>query len=398
VNDCAVRAGSTRGAVITGCGVVSPLGVGVSAFWEGLVAGRSAAAPITGFPADDLSPRAAAEVRDGVHTDADRAGAFAVLAAEEALRDAGLSGVPPTRTGVALGTTLGGMRIFERWYPAGLAFGAPGGHDLKRVPYFAPAVRLATAFGCRGPVVTTQLACASGTQAVAMAADWVRAGQVDVALAGGTDLLCRFVVAGFNALRATADVARPFDRDRRGLVLGEGAAIVVVEDAEHAMRRGGRIHARLLGVGAAGDAVHMTAPDREGRGAARAMRAALDDAGLVSDTVDFLSAHGTGTPYNDAMEAVAIGRVFAGRRVPVNSIKGAIGHTLGAAGAFEVVLCVRTIASGVIPPTAGLRALDQACASLDVVRGEARACRVSVALSTSSGFAGTNAAVLLGAA
>ena len=378
--------------MITGCGVVSPLGVGVRAFWDGLVAGRTAIGAITGFPAADLSPRVAAEVREPAIADPDRAGAFALRAAAEAVADAGLDGFDPTRTGVVLGTTLGGMRIFEGWCADGTAGG------LERIPYFAPAVRLASALGCRGPVATTQLACASGTHAIALAADWVRAGRADAVVAGGTDLLCRFVVSGFNALRATADVARPFDRDRHGLVLGEGAAIVVVEDAAHAARRGVAVRARLLGVGAAADAVHMTAPDREGRGAARAMLAALDDAGVAPSTVDFVSAHGTGTPYNDAMEAVALGRVFEGRRVPVDSIKGAIGHTLGAAGAFEAVVCVQAIGVGIVPPTAGLCEPDPACAALDLVWGEARPGRVAIALSTSSGFAGTNAALVLGRA
>jgi 3-oxoacyl-[acyl-carrier-protein] synthase II len=246
--------------------------------------------------------------------------------------------------------------------------------------------------------VTTQLACASGTQAVALAADWIRTGRADVVLAGGTDLLCRFVVAGFNALRATAEVARPFDRERRGLVLGEGAAVLLLEAKDHAARRGAAALARVLGVGAAGDAVHMTAPDREGRGAARAMAAALADAALRPAAVDFVSAHGTGTPYNDGMEAAAITSVFGRRGVAVDSIKGAIGHTLGAAGAFEAVVCVEALRAGAIPPTTGLVDVDPACADLDLVQGAARERRVAVALSTSSGFAGTNAALVLGRA
>jgi len=384
-----------RTAVITGCGVVSPLGVGVPAFWKGLVAGRTAVGPIEGFPADDLVPRSAAEVRDPVSDDPDRAGAFALAAADEALADAGLDPerVDPARVGVSLGTTLGGMRIFERWSAAGADSSA-----AARIPYFAPAVRLARRLGCQGPVATPQLACASATQAIALAADWVRADRADLVLAGGTDLLCRFVVAGFNGLRATSDTARPFDRDRRGLVLGEGAAVIAVEDADHAARRGARVLARVLGVGNAGDAVHMTAPDREGRGAVRAIVAALADAAMAADRVGFVSAHGTGTVYNDAMEAVAIERVFGPGRVPVNSIKGAIGHTLGAAGAFEAVLCVQAVQAGVIPPTAGLANVDPACAALDLVEGSARVRHVDVALSTSSGFAGTNAALIFGRA
>ncbi|HZP43993.1 MAG TPA: beta-ketoacyl-[acyl-carrier-protein] synthase family protein [Candidatus Binatia bacterium] len=387
---------SARAVVVTGCGVLAPLGVGVPVFWEALVAGRSAVAPIARFPAHDLAPRNACEVQAALPPDPDRAGAFALRAADEALADAGLAAPCRTRTGVVLGTTLGGMEIFERW-DAARAAGAAAPPDVDRIPYFAPAVRLARTLGCRGPVATTQLACASGTHAVALAADWVRRGEADVVLAGGTDLLCRFVVTGFNALRATAERARPFDRDRRGLVLGEGAAVVVVEAAAHAAARGARVRARLLGAGAAGDAVHMTAPDREGGGAARAIAAALAEAGVPPAAVGFVSAHGTGTVYNDAMEAAALARVFGARRVPVNSIKGAIGHTLGAAGAFEVVACVQTLATGVIPPTAGLAHLDPACEALDVVAGEARRVPVAVTVSTSSGFAGTNAALVLGA-
>jgi 3-oxoacyl-[acyl-carrier-protein] synthase II len=201
-------------------------------------------------------------------------------------------------------------------------------------------------------------------------------------------------VSGFNALRATAERAQPFDRARRGLVLGEGAGIVVVEAEEHARRRGATVHAEIAGSGAAADATHMTAPDREGRGAARAMRAALDAAGAAASSVQFVSAHGTGTVYNDAMEAAAIGAVF-GAGVAVNSVKGAIGHTLGAAGALEVIVCTEALRTGVVPPTAGLVDVDPACAALDLVRGEARRLAVRTALSTSSGFAGANAAVVL---
>jgi 3-oxoacyl-[acyl-carrier-protein] synthase II len=381
--------------VITGCGVISPLGGSVSAFWNDLVAGRSAVAPIRAFPAADLTPRAAAEVADGPAADPDRAGAFALAAASQALADAALdlAAVEPTRIGVAVSTTLGGMGLFERWQAADGEIPAAG---LAQIPYYAPAVRLARAVGCRGPVVTPQLACASGTHAIALAAEWVRGGRAQVVLAGGTDLLCRFVVAGFNALRATAEVARPFDRDRRGLVLGEGAAIVVVEDEEAARRRGAPVRAHILGAGAAGDAVHMTAPDREGAGAARAIGAALEAAGVTAAAVDFVSAHGTGTPYNDAMEAAALARVFGEGRVPVNSIKGAIGHTLGAAGAFEVVLCVQALATGLVPPTAGLVTVDPVCGGLDLVYGEPRRRAMEVAVSTSSGFAGANAALVLG--
>jgi 3-oxoacyl-(acyl-carrier-protein) synthase len=385
-------------AVITGYGVVSPLGATPGAFWDGLVAGRSAVAPIRRFRTDDLDPAEAAEIALDVG-DLDRAGAFALRAAAAALDAAALrpDALVPSRLGVVLGTTLGGMELLELWDAAAAAGVCPGG-DLRRVPYFAPAARLAETVRAQGPVATTQLACASGTQAVALAADWIRTGRADVVLAGGTDLLCRFVVSGFNALRATAPVARPFDRDRQGLVLGEGAAVLVVEDEAHAARRSVPARARVLGAGCAGDGVHMTAPDREGGGVVRAIGAALRQAGLRPSAVDFVSAHGTGTVFNDAMEARALARVFGARGVPVNGIKGAIGHTLGAAGAFEAVLCVEAFERGIIPPTAGLREIDPACAGLDLVRDEPRRRDVRVAVSTSSGFAGANAALVLGRA
>ena len=382
-------------AVITGCGVVSPLGSGVDAFRDGLLLGAAAAAPIRRFPAHDLRPGHAAEVDET--TEVDRAGVFALRAATEALRAAELdaSNVRRARLGVTLGTTLGGMLIFEAW--AEDPGGAVSTADLARIPYYAPAARLAGEIGAGGPVATTQLACASGTHALGLAREWIVSGAADVVLAGGTDHLCRFVVAGFNGLRATAEIARPFDRDRTGLVLGEGAAVLVVESAAHAERRGAPVLARLLGAGVAGDGVHMTAPDREGAGAERAIRAALDDAGVVPGDVGFVSAHGTATVFNDAMEARCLTRVFGAGGVPVNSIKGAIGHTLGAAGALEAVLCVDVVRSGMIPATAGLTHVDPSCANLDLVRGATRSSRVDIALSTSSGFAGANAAIVIGA-
>lgn len=381
--------------VITGCGVVSPYGAGVAALLTGLRDARAALAPIARFRADDLDPHTAAEVRGVAADDPDRAGAFALRAAGEAVAAAGLERALPDRgLAVALGTTLGGMELFEVWHAA--ARTVPPA-ELGRIPYYAPATRLAVSFGATGPVVAPQLACASGTAALAFARQWIRTGRAEVVLAGGTDFVCRFVVAGFNALRATAASVHPFDRDRRGLVLGEGAAILVVESARRAAARGARPLARLLGAGLAADAVHMTAPDREGGGAVRAMVAALTDAGIEPRQVGFVSAHGTGTPYNDAMEARAIARVFGERGVRVNSIKGAIGHTLAAAGALEAVLCVDIVGGGAIPATVGLRTIDPACATLRLVR-ELEPGGVDYALSTSSGFAGANAAVVLGRA
>jgi 3-oxoacyl-[acyl-carrier-protein] synthase II len=246
-------------------------------------------------------------------------------------------------------------------------------------------------------VISPSIACASGTQAVGQALELIRRGQADAFVAGGAEALCEFVVSGFHCLRATSGAeARPFAVRREGLALGEGAAILVVESEAHARDRGGRGEVEVAGSGLAGDAVHMTAPARDGAGAARAMRAALEEAGTQPREVDFISAHGTGTVYNDAMEMAAIESVFGAgaSRIPVNSIKGAIGHTLAAAGSFEAILCAKVLVEGVIPPTVGCEELDPAC-RLDIVRGTARRHVVRTAVSTSSAFAGNNAAIVL---
>ncbi len=397
-----------RQAVITGCGAVSPLGCGVPAFWRGLLTGRSALGPIRGFDTTGYTRVVAGEVQDFVPERdlspdearrLERISQYALVAAREALRDAELDlhRCDRTRVGVILATSLGGMLIGEDYQRAkhdGRPFAA---RQLLHFPYYATATRLARELDVCGPVVSPSIACASGTHAVGLAQELIRCGQADVFVVGGAETLCPFVVSGFNCLRATtADVPRPFDIRRDGLSLGEGAAILIVEDAARAVARGTRDDVEVAGTGLAGDAVHMTAPARDGAGAARAMRAALADAACAPHAIDFISAHGTGTVYNDAMEVAAIHAVFgeAAARIPINSIKGAIGHTLGAAGSFEAIMCVQILRDGVIPPTANCEQLDPTC-PLDVVRGAARRQQVSVALSTSSAFAGNNAAIVL---
>jgi 3-oxoacyl-[acyl-carrier-protein] synthase II len=327
----------------------------------------------------------------------DRVGQYALVAAREALTKAGLDldRVDRTRVGVILATTLGGMRIGEQ-YQRSQRHGTPfDARQLLHFPYYSAACRLARMLGVRGPVVSPSIACASGTQAVGMALELIRRGRGDVFVVGGVEVICEFVVSGFNCLRATTGgVVRPFDSRRDGLQIGEGAAILVVESAAHARARGARVDIEVAGTGLAGDAVHMTAPARDGAGAARAMRAALADAQAQPSEIDFISAHGTGTVYNDAMEIAAIRSVFGTAQIPVNSIKGSIGHTLGAAGSFEAIMCAKILEEGVIPPTAGCEELGSHC-SLDIVRGAPRQRSVRLALSTSSAFAGNNAALVL---
>jgi 3-oxoacyl-[acyl-carrier-protein] synthase II len=246
-----------------------------------------------------------------------------------------------------------------------------------------------------GPRSTIMTACSSSATAVGVAADRVRLGQVDVAIAGGAEGLCRLTYAGFSCLRATSpDVCRPFDADRKGLNLGEGAAVLVLEALDHALARGAEVLALVAGYGITADAYHMTAPHPDGDGAARAMRAALDDAGLSPDDVDYINAHGTATPHNDAAETLAIKSLLGTRApsVPVSSIKSMVGHTLGAAGAIEAAASVLTIARGLIPPTVNLEHPDPAF-GLDFVPGQAREQPVRVVLSNSFAFGGNNTSI-----
>lgn len=398
-----------RRACITGCGALSPIGNSVPAFWQGLVSGCTGLAPIRSFDTSGMTVSCGGEVKDFLpegRLSADEIGRlerihqFGLFAIREALDDAqlGLHATDRSRVALIVATSLGGMLVGEE-YQHNQAYGGSE-FAMRRLfdfPYYATATGLARELGVRGPVVSPSIACASGTQVVGLALELIRAGHADVCVVGGVETLCAFVVNGFNCLRATTtDAVRPFDARRSGLLLGEGAAMLVVEEREHARVRGARTDVEVVGSGLAGDASHMTAPARDGAGAARAMRMALADAGVAPGDVDFISAHGTGTVYNDAMEMAAIRDVFgeAVDRIPVNSIKGAIGHTLGAAGSFEAIMCAQILRTGIIPPTVNCEQLDPAC-HLDIVMGAPRRHPVGTILSTSSAFAGNNAAIAL---
>jgi 3-oxoacyl-(acyl-carrier-protein) synthase len=396
--DGAPRDVSTR-AAITGLGAVTGFGRGADLLWSALIEGRRAMREQPALAGLAIGPVALVDALP--LSSPARAAQMALWAAEEALADAG-SPATGARFGLACGTTLGGI---AGWLPLVRATGA---NDDSAAPvlaparwgYAGPAQAVAAAVGVGGPLVVPSVACASGNVALGAALDLVRRGRCDVVLAGGVDALHDFVVAGFGTLKALdAAPCRPFDRDRRGLNLGEAACFLVIESEAHARARGARIRAFVDGYGVAADAVHMTGPDRQGRGAARAMEAALADAGRSAGDIGYVSAHGTATPFNDLMEAKALALVFGARAAatPINSIKSALGHTLGAAAALEALACVRTLETNLVPPTPGLQELDPEIA-LDVVRDRARPVAARVVLSTASGFGGTNAAVVLGAA
>lgn len=391
---------------ITGAGVVTPIGQDLDAFWAGLVTGVSGISRIERFPVADLRVARGGEVKklgqsgSGL-TDrarrlpACRASRFLLHAAGEALAGAGLGGGFPdlARVAVVLGTALGGID------DAGRALRGQGGvRALLGALYDGPTWTLARALGVAGPVVTVSTACASGATSLGVAADLLRAGRADVALAGGADILCRFVQRGFNVLRSlTRDEVRPFDRRRSGILLGEGAGLVVMERAADAAARGhGTPLGLLLGHASTADGAHITAPDPEGRGLELAIRSALREAGVGPEAVEFVSAHGTGTPVNDRVETDVLKRVL-GRHayaIPVNSIKAHLGHTMGAAATLEAIMCLLAGRHGQVPPTLNYGQPDPHC-DLDWVPNQARRHRPRVSLSTSLGFGGCNAALVL---
>jgi len=383
--------------VITGIGAASGYGRGVDALWRGLMEGRRATAVRPGLAAQglDVGPIALSPELPFEENIATRAEQLARWAADEAIADAGLH-TPDPLLALCFGTTKGGIEPFlELVRDANLAVPAFPAH----ASYAGTGLSLARHLGTHGPVEIASVACTSSNVALGTALDLLRRGEVSRVLAGGADALSDFVISGFATLKALdPNPSRPFDGARRGLNLGEGAAFVVLEREDDARARGAKIRAVLAGYGISADAVHMTGPDKEGRGAARAMLAAMAEAGMKPGDIDLISAHGTGTVFNDLMEhkalALALGEHAA--RIPLHSIKGALGHTLGAAGALEAVVCVRAIETGCIPPTVGHVDRDPAI-DLDVVGSAPRKVKIRAALSTSSGFGGTNAAIVIAA-
>ena len=405
----AQRPGGGEAIAITGLGAVSGYGDGTEALWQGLASGASAIGPFTRFEHQRFRTQLASEVRDAGASRAPRgdrrssiADRFALGAAREALAQAGLpSQLDELSCGIYFGSSTGGMFESESYFAdlLGEPRRASGIGRLTAQQTCSPGESVGRAHGVHGPVQTVASACASATLALGNALAALRAGEIDMALAGGSDSLCRLTYAGFNSLRAVDPKAcRPFRAEREGMSIGEGAAVLVLESAAHARGRGARILGWLVGAGASCDAHHMTAPDPQGAGIARAVEAALADAGLTASEIDFVNVHGTGTPHNDAAEANMLRAVFGDRlpHLPLTSSKGAIGHFLGAAGAIEAVATMLCFLHGAVHPTPGEGAVDPAM-GLDLVTGSPRAlCGARYALSTNLAFGGTNAAIILG--
>jgi 3-oxoacyl-[acyl-carrier-protein] synthase II len=407
-----------RRVVITGIGAMTPLGLTMEETWEGLLAGRSGVTEITQFDASDLPIRIAGELKGFSAKEyinfkearrMSRCSQVAVATAQEALADAELS-LPladEERVGVLVGSGVGG---FSRALDGIDTYRSKG---IARVNPFAltstlvnmPSHHVSLWAQARGPISTVVAACATGTQAVGEASEFIRRGAADVMICGGVEAMIHFsAIVGFSAMRALSArndeperASRPFDADRDGFVFSEGCAIFVLEGLEHAQARGARIHAEVLGQASSSDAFHVAQPDPEGMGASRAMQWALDDAGLQPNAVDYINAHGSSTPISDPVETKAIKRTFGdcAYEVPISSTKSMIGHAMGGAGAIEAAVCTLTVEQGIIHPTINLETPDPEC-DLDYVPEGARNADVRVALSNSFGLGGQNACLVLG--
>jgi beta-ketoacyl-acyl-carrier-protein synthase II len=410
--------GGRRRVVITGLGAITCLGLNVHDFWQGLLAGRSGIGPITQFDASAYPCRIAAEVKgfearqymdfkEARRTA--RCTHFAVAAARQALDDARLT-IPladEQRVGVLLGTGVGGLPEAIEGLKTMQEKGGMRLNPFAGTAILAnmPTFHVANTLGAKGYNSTVVTACAAGTQAVGEAAAVIRRGAADVMLTGGVEaIICEMAIAVFCVMRALTTrndepdkASRPFDAQREGFILGEGAGILVLEELAHALGRGATIYAEVLGQAANSDAYHVAAPDPEARGAILAMREALADAGLTLDQVDYINAHGTGTPLNDAAETLAIKQVFGeyAYKVPISSTKSMVGHAMGAAGALEAMVCALTIRDQIIHPTVNYEFPDPAC-DLDYVPNQARPALVDITLSNSFGLGSQNACLVLG--
>lgn len=404
--------------VITGLGAVSPLGLSVDALWKGLLAGESGVRAITHFDASLLTTKISATVPgfDPIAQGIDPKDArskmdtfiqYGIVAANQAIADAGIVATEANaeRIGVLIGSGIGGIGFIEKNHAA-LVENGP-----RRIsPFFIPGSiinmvsgHVAIHHGFKGPNLAVVTACTTGTHSIGLAARTIAYGDADVMIAGGTEYATTLLgVGGFAALRALstnnenpAQASRPFDKERDGFVLGDGAGVVVLESYEHAKARGAIIYAELAGFGMGGDAYHMTSPTEDGSGAGATILAALKDAGLRPDEIDYINAHGTSTKLNDLCETLAIKRVFKEEayKVAISSTKSMTGHLLGAAGSLEAIICALAIKHNIAPPTINLHNPDPDC-DLDYVPHVARSMKINACLSNSFGFGGTNGALV----
>lgn len=410
---------SKRRIVLTGVGAVTPVGNNIKDFWDALVEGRTGAGPLTHFDASRFTSRIAAEVKNFDSTKYitikqdrrfDIFVKFAIAAAKQAYEDSGLTSdkLDLERCGVYIGSGIGGLHTVEAEH---LKYIEAGKNPARISPFLIPMLitnmasgLVSIELGFKGPNSAAVTACASGSHSIGDAFKIIQRGEADVMMTGGSEAATTEMgFGGFCALTALstrnddpAHASRPFDKERDGFVMGEGAGAIVIEELEHAKKRGAKIYCELVGYGMSGDAYHMTAPEPGGDGAIRCMKACLKDAGLNMEDVDYINAHGTSTPLNDKMETAAIKTAFGPHayKLAVSSTKGTTGHMLGAAGAVELIACAKAIELGIIPPTINYEYPDPDC-DLDYVPNTARKTEVNVAISNSLGFGGHNATLAL---
>lgn len=396
----------TTQVVVTGLGVISSIGIGIEEFWPNLVAGKSGISRIESFDTSSFDRHFGGEIKDFEPSEfldqrwiknLGRASQLAMSAAHLSLQDAGLSKreLAKANAGTCMGTTTGEAQVMEEidaiWDNLG---------EKKvniKLPFLYPCsiipMSISHEFKLTGGMYLFSNACAAGNYSIGYAFDLIRAGRSEVMLAGGCDAFSRVNLAGFSRLFAVApDICQPFDKNRKGMMVGEGAGVLVLEDLKHALKRKAKIYAEVLGYGLACDAHHMTNASIEG--ISRGIQKALDYSGIKPEEVDYINAHGTGTPGNDVIECAAINKVFKKRKLPVNSIKSMLGHTMGAASAIEAIACCLTIKEGIIPPTINYETPDPQC-DIDCVPNKARKQSINIALNNSQAFGGNNACLVL---
>ncbi|MEK7742278.1 MAG: beta-ketoacyl-ACP synthase II [Nitrospirota bacterium] len=405
-----------RRVVVTGVGIITPVGIGVEESWKGLVEGRSGIRKLTRFDASAFATQIAGEVEGFNPEDyiepkeikkMDRFIHLAIAASDMAVKDSGLKITDSNaeRVGVIIGSGMGGLPAIEHYHSVLLEKG-----PRRITPFFIPMLIINLAgghvsmkYGAKGPISAVATACATGSHSIGDAFKIIQRGDADAMIAGGTEsVITPMGIGGFNAMKALSTrndepekASRPFDADRDGFVMGEGVGIMVLESLEHARSRGARIYAEIAGYGMTADAYHMTSPAPEGEGAARCMAIALKDGGVAASEVDYINAHGTSTKYGDELESIAIKTVFKGHasKLAVSSTKSMTGHLLGAAGGVEAVVCILCMRDNIVPPTINLDNPDPQC-DLDYVPHKARKMDVNCVMSNSFGFGGTNACLV----
>ena len=384
--------------VVTGRGALTPFGDGVDALWQACLAGKSGLAPLTCFDTEGFTFTRGGQIPDlEVPSDTDRAAHIMQTAARAAFKDAGLQAGADNRAAMVLASNFGGACSHEQLFEQ-VNGGKPMNASAAAASHMSNCAEvLSSELGATGPRVMLSLSCASGTAAIYHAADLIRMGRTEMAVAGGYDALSRFAWSGLSALRAmTKEEIRPFDKDRAGTIFSEGAGALVLESMQHAIARGATIHAEVLGGWLNNNAFHLTAPAKLGAGSAMVMTRALQHSGIAPDSVDHIDAHGTGTKYNDVTETQAIKSTFGAHaaHLSVTSIKSMTGHLMGAAGIIEAISSIQSLKHGVIPPTSNYQTPDPEC-DLDYVTNTAREATLTTILSNSAGIGGCNAAILL---